>query len=309
MKIVQVLKKAYKYMSDADYRFIVNIHCGFYRRMEDAAFVTRKYKAVTKKELDLKHPMTYNEKLQWLKVYDRRPEYVQMVDKVAAKAYVAGIIGEQYIIPTLGVWASAADIDFDALPDQFVLKCNHNSGLGMCICTDKSKLDWKRVKKELSKGLKEDYYQITREWPYKDVPRRILAEPYMVDESGTELKDYKVFCFDGVPKLVQVDLNRFVAHKRNLYSTDWQLLDVTSYYPPEREQSIPRPQNLEKMLAFAAKLSQGVAHMRVDFYSIGQQLYFGELTFFNSSGYKPFDPPEWNRIIGDWIQLPAAQDL
>lgn len=254
--------------------------------------------------LDLEHPVTFNEKLQWLKLYDRRPEYTVMVDKVKAKEYVAGVIGEQYIIPTLGIWDSPDEIDFDKLPDRFVLKCNHNSG-GECICRDKNELDISKVRRSLRKELKKDWYLHGREWVYKNVPRKILAEKYMVDESGTELKDYKVFCMNGEPEIIQVHWDRFTYHRQNLYDKNWNLLDFyQTEYPIDKEYKITRPEKLDEMLNLARKLAKGIPHVRVDFYCIGNRLYWGELTFFHDSGYGHWVPEEWDERLGRMIVLP-----
>ena len=170
---------------------------GFYHGMDDETFLKKQFYHAMGYELDLQHPKTFNEKLQWLKIHNRKPEYTMMVDKYAVRQYIADTIGEEYLIPLLGVWDDPEQIDFDALPQQFVLKCNHNSGLGMCICKDKSRLDFKKVKKELKKGLRQDYYLACREWPYKDVKRKIVCEQYMEDASSQELLDYKFMCFNG----------------------------------------------------------------------------------------------------------------
>lgn len=255
------------------------------------------------KWIDWKNPKGFNEKLQWLKVYDRKPEYTTMVDKVAVKDYVAKLIGEEYIIPTIGVWDDPDDIDFDALPDQFVLKCNHNSGLGLCICKDKSKLDINAVKSELRRGLKQDFYLTGREWPYKNVPRKILAEKYLEDESGTELKDYKVFNFDGEPALIEVDYGRFVNHKRNIYDKDWNYIAMEIEYPSNPSCQIARPKHFDIMLDLARNLSKGIPHVRTDFYSIEGKLYFGEMTFYHGSGLEHFQPEKWDDILGKMIAL------
>lgn len=279
---------------------------GYLPFISDERYLKLKFRQKMGYPLNLEHPRTFNEKLQWLKLHDRRPEYTTMVDKVAAKQWVADRIGEEHIIPTLGVWDDPDEIDFDALPDQFVLKCNHNSGLGMCICTDKSKLDIPRVKKELRKGLRQNYYLTGREWPYKDVPRKILAEQYMVDESGTELKDYKVFNFDGEPKLIQVDFDRFAEHKRNLYTTDWEYIEAAIEFPSVPERQFDRPRCLEKMLELAKKLAGGVPHLRTDFYCIDDRVYFGELTFYHGSGCERFEPAAFGIEVGSWLTLPSG---
>lgn len=271
--------------------------------LSDALYLRIKYFVAMGKPLRLKHPRTFNEKLQWLKLYNRRPEYTTMVDKVKAKEYVAKIIGEEHIIPTLGVWDSPDDIDFDKLPNQFVLKCNHDSG-GLYICRDKSKMDVEQVKENLRKALNNDFFLYSREWPYKNVERKILAEKFMVDESGTELKDYKVFCFDGEPELIEVDFDRFVQHKRNIYGKSWDLIDMEIQYPSDSNHVVARPEALDDMLDLARKLSKGIPHVRTDFYSIGGKLYWGELTFFHGSGVERFRPQNWDEKLGELIVLP-----
>ena len=259
------------------------------------------------KRLNLDRPVTFNEKLQWLKLYYRRPELTVMVDKVKAKDYVTSKIGAEHVIPTLGVWDSPDDIDFEKLPQQFVLKTNHNSGCNV-ICTDKSTLDIEAAKAKLRKGLRETFYKRAREWAYKDVPRKILAEKYMVDESGTELKDYKFFCFGGEPRVIQVDFNRYTNHRRNLYDTEWRLLDFEIEYPSDKNHIIAKPQPLEEMLEAARCLSEDLPHVRVDLYCIGDKIYFGEMTFYHGGGYEVFTPEEWNRRMGEMITLPDTND-
>lgn len=258
------------------------------------------------RKLNLKNPKTFNEKLQWLKLYNHKPEYTIMVDKVKAKEYVAKLIGEEHIISTLGVWDDPDDIDFDALPDQFVLKCNHNSGTGMCICRDKSKLDIEKVKAELRKGLKENYFMRWREWPYKNVPRKILAEKFMVDESGTELKDYKIFCFNGEPRYCQVISDRNTDEKIDFYDMHWKrLVGLVGLNDKvhNSEYAIPCPESFENMKQMASLLAKSIPFSRIDFYEINHQAYFGEITFFPATGFGNFNPREWNVKMGDMITL------
>lgn len=276
---------------------------GFFNWMSDEAYLKLRYKIAFGRKLNLENPQTFNEKLQWLKLHDRKPIYTTMVDKHAVKEYVASIIGEEYIIPTLGVWDSFDDIDFDTLPEQFVLKCTHDSG-GLVICKDKSKLNIGEARRKIEKSLKTDYYLHGREWPYKNVPRRIIAEKYMVDESGTELKDYKVFNFDGQPHIIQVDYGRFTEHKRNLYNTDWEYIEAAIQYPSDKDHEISRPNALAEMIELARRLSTGIPHLRTDFYSIGDKLYFGELTFYHESGFASYQPEQFGVEMGRWLKLP-----
>ena len=273
----------------------------------DEKFVKWKYYLVFRKKLNLDSPQSFNEKLQWLKLNDRHQEYTQMVDKYEAKKYVASIIGEEYIIPTLGVYNSFDEINFDELPNQFVLKCTHNSG-GIVICKDKSTLNIEKSRKLMNKWLKVNPFWKNREYPYKNVKPRIIAEQYMEDESGYELKDYKFFCFDGNVKLLFVAADRGVEGeetKFDFFDTEWDHLPFTNGHPNSTK-PVRKPENLEEMIAIAKKLSEGIPHVRVDLYNIRGKIYFGELTFFHWSGMTPFEPEEWDYKLGEYIHLPAS---
>ena len=283
-----------------------------YRKMlnwlPDKVFLEAAFRARFGRKLNLNNPETFNEKLQWLKLYNRKPEYTKMVDKYLVRDYVKEKIGEEYLIPLLGVWDDPEKIDFNELPMQFVLKCNHNSGLGMCICKDKNSLDINKVKEELKKGINQNYYLTSREWPYKDVPRRIIAEKYMVDESGYELKDYKFYCFDGKVKLVMINSDRMSSEKTkaNYFDENYQPLDFVWGYenaeiPPQK------PEEFEEMKYLAEKLSEGITHVRIDFYQTPSGIYFGEITFFDGSGFDAIEPIEWDYKIGSWLKLPMEK--
>ncbi|MBR4325276.1 MAG: glycosyl transferase [Bacteroidales bacterium] len=275
--------------------------CGSF--LPDKVYLKMQFRAIMGKKLDLKNPKTFNEKLQWLKLYDRKSEYTTMVDKYLVKKYVADKIGDEYIIPTLGVWNSADEIDFDSLPKQFVLKCNHNSG-GLVICKDKSKLDIAEVKEKLSHALREDYYIKGREFPYKNVQRKIIAEKFMVDESGFELKDYKFFCFDGQPKFFKIDFGRFKEHRANYYDMDGNLLPFAEVEcMPNPERCFKLPSNFKDMINIVSALSTNISFVRIDLYNINGQIYFGEITFYPASGFGIIDPVEWDEKIGSWIKL------
>lgn len=257
------------------------------------------------KRLNLSTPRTFNEKLQWLKLNDRKPEYTVMVDKYAVKKYVSDRIGDQYIIPTLGVWDRPEDIDFESLPDQFVLKVTHDSG-GLVICRDKATLDKEATIQKLHKSLQRDYYQVHREWPYKNVPRRIIAEQYMEDKETGELRDYKFFCFNGTARLLFIATDRMNKNeetKFDFFDMELNHLDIKNGHP-NADTSPAKPKNFEEMRHLAEKLSQNIPHVRVDFYEVNGKTYFGELTFSHWSGLVPFEPEEWDRTIGDWIKLP-----
>nr|MDE6606472.1 glycosyl transferase [Lachnospiraceae bacterium] len=221
---------------------------GILRIIPSKYYLSYLYKKITGEKLNLKNPISFNEKLQWLKLYDKNPSYTNLVDKYAVREYVKEKIGDKYLIPLLGgPWHSVDEIDFEALPDQFVLKCTHDSG-SVIICEDKSKFDIDAAKKKLNRCLKIKFFYLAREWPYKNVLPAIIAEKYMTDETGYELKDYKVFTFNGVPKLIQVDYDRFQNHKRNLYNTEWEYLPTQIQYPTDSSIKIERPKRLEEML-------------------------------------------------------------
>ena len=301
-QIIRVVGK----LSDKGYRFQVLSGFGFFNKMDDEIYLKRLYQAFFGKSLNLYEPITFNEKLQWLKLYDRKPEYTVMVDKYRAREYITKKIGEQYLIPLIGVWNSADEIDFAALPNQFAMKCNHNSGLGMCICTDKSKLDIKRVKVQLRRGLKQDYYLTGREWPYKNVPRKIVAEQFLKSDAGG-LTDYKIHCFNGVPKFILVCRDRFTESglTEDFYTPEWEHMEVKRPNIPNAKMPIPKPEKLDEMLILAEKLSKDIPFIRIDFYFVEGKIYFSELTFFPASGFEGYEPPEWDRIFGEWLTFPT----
>ena len=276
---------------------------GFLNWMPDWLYLKVKYRGAMGTSLDLKNPVSFNEKLQWLKIYDRKSEYTVMVDKYAAKQYVADRIGEQYIIPTLGVWENFDDIDFESLPNQFVLKCTHDSG-GVVICKDKSNFDKEAAIKKLKHCYKRNYYLNTREPAYKDIKPRVIAEQFMVDETGWDLKDYKIFCFNGKPVYVEVDYNRSVKHMLNAYDLDWNFLEFCDSSPNNRDADIPKPQRLDEMLEIAKVLSKDMTFLRVDMYSIYDKIYCGELTLYPGSGFIQFNPMKTDYELGKLLRLP-----
>ena len=270
-------------------------------------WLTWRFKQRLGYKMDWKNPKTFNQKLQWLKVYDRNPEYTKMVDKYEAKKYVAERIGEEYIIPTLGVWDRFDDIDFDSLPDQFVLKCTHDSG-GLVICRDKNALDKAAAKKKIEYSLAQNYYSTSKEWPYKNVKPRIIAEKYMEDSKTAELRDYKFFAFDGKAKAMFIASERYGAEetKFDFYDMDFNHLDLRNGHP-NSSAKIEKPECFDQMRELAEKLSKGIPQLRVDFYEVDGKIYFGELTFAHWSGMTPFEPQEWDKTFGDWIQLPSKR--
>ena len=256
----------------------------------------------TGKKLDISNVKSFNEKIQWMKLYDHNPFYTGIVDKKRVRDYVAERIGEEYLIPLLGVWNDPDEIDINELPEQFVIKCNHDSG-GIAICKDKKLFNWEEEKKKISSHLKQNHYYLSREWAYKDVEPCVIAEQYMEDESTEELRDYKFFCFNGVPKFVQVDFARYIDHKRNIYDIDWNLLDLTIKCPNDPNAKIEKPSDYINMVELAKKLSEGIPQVRVDLYSVNGHTYFGEMTLYHGSGYEEFTPDSYGDLFGSFIDL------
>ena len=273
--------------------------------LSDPAYIKFRYRVNMGRRLNLDSPRAFNEKLQWLKLYDRKPAYTMMVDKYRVRAYIAKKLGPEYLVPLLGVWERAEDVDFDALPEQFVLKCNHNSGEGMCICRDKSRLDLEKVRRGLKKGLEQNYYLYGREWAYKDVPRRIIAEKFLEEKGKIGLPDYKLLVFGGKVKCSFVYTQRFSASGLHMtaFDRDWRMLPFERHYPKSTE-PIEKPRNYERMVGFAEKLGKDLPFVRVDFLEAGGRLYFGELTIYPGNGLEEFTPEEWDYKLGEWLTLP-----
>lgn len=269
----------------------------------DRIYLEHRYKKRMGKKLNLDPPVTYNEKLNWIKLYDRNPRYTKLVDKLAVRDYVKEKIGEEYLVPLLGVWDKVEDIDFDSLPDQFVIKCTHDSESAV-ICKDKSVFDVKAAKKKLAAAMKINFYYYNREWVYKDIPHRIIAEQYLEDENDKELRDYKIFCFDGVPKAMFIAIDRSIHKtKFDFYDMDFNHLDFTQHYP-NSDRPVHKPEHFEEMKRLASVLSEGLYQVRVDFYEANGRVYFGELTFFHHGGDTPFVPEKWDYTFGEWLKLP-----
>lgn len=278
-------------------------------KIPDKQFLKWNYEIKMSKKLDLENPQTFNEKLQWLKLYDRNPEYTKMVDKYEVKKYVANIIRKEYIIPTIRIYDKFEDIDFETLPNQFVIKCTHDSG-GLVICEDKTKLEINEARKKINKSLKRNYYYVGREWPYKNVKPRIIVEKYMENNSGEEIIDYKLFCFNGVPRIILVCSERFSSKNmcETWFDEDWNYLDITENNH-RTDKTIKCPINFDEMKILARKLSDGIPFLRCDFYEVNEKIYFGELTFFPASGFEKFEPNEWNKKLGDMLELPRERKV
>lgn len=292
--------------------------CSFFRTLV-AAFLARvgggipdriylrwRYWLIIGKKLNLNNPVTFNEKINWLKIYNKNKDYSLLVDKFLVKEYVARIIGNEYVIPTYGVWDCYTDIKFSELPNEFILKStNGGGGTGVVICRDKQLFDSKkaRIRLEASMKMSSDW-KFGREWVYKDVKPRIIAEKLLKPNDGLDLMDYKLFCFNGIVRCLKVDFNRFSYHQANYYDREFCLLPFgEAVCPPDPSHKISKPKNFELMVYLAEKLASGFPFIRVDFYNVNGNIYFGELTFFPNSGFGKFVPEEWDRMLGDFLHL------
>ena len=310
-----IIGKCFHYLINSDYRFAVRGQSfGMYHDMEDKEYLQRVFKGMMGYELNLDNPVTFNEKMQWLKLYDRKPIFTLMVDKYEVKRIVANIIGEKYIIPTIGVWASVEDIEWEALPKQFVIKCNHDSG-SVSVCRDKEKIDKRAIIQKLKKCLNRNLFFYGREWPYKNVKPLIIAEKYLEEKldcsairaSNKGLTDYKFFCFNGVPEVLYVSkgLEHHPTAEISFYDLNGHELNYhRSDFKPYHNAVMPV--NFDEMKVIAAKIAENVPcpFVRIDLYSISNHVYFSEITFTPCSGLLPFEPAEADLELGNKLRLP-----
>lgn len=272
----------------------------------DTLYIKLRYWIINGYWLNLESPKTFNEKQNWLKINYHNPLYATLVDKYSVKNHVANLIGPEHIIPTLGVWDTADDIDFNSLPEQFVMKTTHDSG-GIIVCTDKSKLNIQEVRKQMSIGIRRDYSSVSREWGYKNVPHRIIAEQYTVDSKTGVLDDYKFFCFDGKVRIMFIATDRQIGEvKFDFYDKDFNHLNIINGHPMA---TIPplKPKSWDKMIEIAEKLSKGFPFMRIDLYEVDGKVYFGEYTAYHFGASIKFEPFEWDEIMGNWLNLPEIK--
>lgn len=296
-----MLGKLKRYFADPYWALGCDLIKSHSRWMSDEFYIRTLWRMLMGYELDLKNPKTFNEKLQWLKLNDRNPLYTTLVDKYRVKQWVADKIGEEYVIPTLAVWDNVEDIDISILPEQFVLKCNHDSG-SVVICKDKKTFDLNAAKDKLGKALKRNFYWEAREWPYKNVKPCIFAEKYMTDGTGDELRDYKFWSFNGVPKVVYCSVKNDNIWE-NYYDMDFIPLNINHGFPSS-EQEIVKPNTFDEMKSVISKFALQIPFIRVDFYEIQGRVYFGEFTCYDFAGLKPFQDIEQDSMLGDMIKLP-----
>lgn len=274
--------------------------------LTDKQFISKYYRRVFNRELNWKNPTLYSEKMNWLKLYDRRPIYTIMADKYASREFITEKFGEGYLVDLLGVWDSSDEIDFETLPDKFVLKCNHDNGV--LICTDKSDLDIESVREEFANRLKRDFYKKRREWPYKNIKRKIICEKYMENTNGDELLDYKVFCFNGKAKLIEVNSDRFSdCSKEDHYDIYWKHLSLEFEHYEQSGDRFKKPLFFDEMISIAEEISSDIPFLRVDFNCWNGKLYIGEMTFYHNAGFAQFKDNKWDELLGSWVMLPEKK--
>jgi hypothetical protein len=268
--------------------------------MPDKVYLKLIYRCETGKKLHLANPINFNEKLQWLKLYDRNPDYSTYVDKYEVRNYIRNTIGEKYLIPLIHVYESVPDIQWNALPDKFVLKCTHGSGSNI-ICSDKSKLNIDDSIIKLNRWMRKNWYWLGREWPYKNVKPRIVCETF-ISESDNTPDDYKVLCFNGKARLIEVHIDRYVNHTQDFYDTEWNKTTI-SQGSKTSNFVYKKPHQFEKMIQLSEQLAYNMRHVRIDWFMVRDKLYFGEITFYDSSGFDLFGSEEDNCLLGSWIDL------
>ena len=308
---MSTLNKYVRALTNPEFRFSALSARGFYSKLSDEKFVKKKWELMYGRDINLDNPQTLCEKLQWLKLYYRKPEFTGMVDKYEAKQVVSKKLGTEYVIPTLGVWNSVDDIDFDSLPDKFVLKPTHDSG-GLIICRDKSKFDITKAKKKLGKSLTHDYYLNCREWPYKHVKRRIMAEPLIEELGKPESIEYKTTCFNG--KVAFVTICSGIAHaeyeqrQNDHFDRDFNKMDWYVNYKPAKF-TPGKPEQWDEIIKFSETLSKDIPYLRVDTYLVDGKILFGEMTFYTWGGFMHFEPEEWDLRLGQMLELPKEKSL
>ena len=299
----KIIRKICDVMTNPSKIIIWLMNKGFFNWLSDKKYLKLRYRLIFGRKLNMNNPKSFNEKLQWLKVNDHNEKYIEMVDKVLVKDYISKIIGSEYIIKTYGIYDNFDDIDFSKLPNQFVIKCNHDSG-GLVICKDKKKFNKKEAKKKIERCLEKNYYYLNREWPYSKIKSKIIIEEYMEDKNSNELIDYKIMCFNGDPKMLFTCTDRYSdGLKVTFYDLDWNVLPFKRHYPSAKKK-IKKPNNFKKMIEFSKKISKNISFIRVDWYEINGKLYFGECTFYPGSGFEEFTPDEWDYKVGELLKLP-----
>lgn len=287
------------------YKTLVAVRDFIGKHMSDKRYIKWVYRLTNGEKLNLDNPMTFNEKMNWIKLYDRNPQYTTMAGKYTAKEFVSKRLDStEIIVPCLGLYNHFDEIDFDKLPQQFVIKTTHDSS-GVVVCRDKSKLNIEEAKKKIEKSLKRDFFMVSREWPYKDIQHKVIVDQFIDNHTDHEMTDYKFWCFNGEPKVVYVT-NKGKSIRENFYDMDWNILDIDHGFPRSKPE-FEKPEALEEMKRIASRLSEGIPFLRVDFFYVDGHIWFGECTFFDWGGMRAFKSKEWEKKLGDWISLPEKE--
>lgn len=307
-KIVLMLKR---FLFDSQIRFDYLSKLGVFNWMNDESYLKLLYQVRTGEKLNLDNPTRLNEKLQWLKINNRKTQYTMLADKYLVKEYIKESIGEKYVVPLLGMWENVEDINFDLLPEKFVIKCNHTSSTGVVICRDKKELNLNDVKTQLKTGLKTNYYYRSREWPYKNIKRVIFAEEFLENQDGSEIIDYKFYCYGGEPRYFMVSYGEASHHVRN-HKFDMDLRSIDYLFkdkPVIDEESICMPNNIQEMIAIVRKLAVGFPHIRIDLYNVNGKVYFGEFTFYSGGGFINIKSREYEQQLADYIDVKDYEEI
>ena len=299
-----IVKKINKICKDKVYRFEIFNQLGLFKSYSDKVFLKKQYEIRLQKELNLDKPETFNEKMQWLKINNRKENYIQMVDKYQVRSVVEDIIGKEYLVPLLGVYSNFDEIDFDKLPNKFVIKTTHDSG-GVFVCEDKSELNKITLKKSINRSLKRNYYYHSREWPYKFVKPKIIIEQYLENDTNG-LYDYKVWCFNGKARYIQFISGRKMKPKEVFFDTEWNMQNFT-YLNPQYDKYVKKPEKLKDIITLSEKLSENIPFLRVDFYILQNKIYFGELTFYPNSGMTKWNPENIDNLLGKQVSITRGE--
>ncbi len=297
----EVKKQARKKGFDRIYDLNIGELQIYLKSLNDEKFLVLMYQIFFGKKLDLENPSTFTEKIQWIKIHDRNPEYSKLVDKFSVREYVKEKIGNQYLPTLYGIYDSISQIDTNQLPDEFVLKTTHDSG-GLFICKDKKNTNIEQNMHMLEQRLQYQHYYLFREFHYKNIVPRLICEEFLKDELYIELPDYKLFCFNSKVRLIQVDIDRFSEHKRNFYDINWNFLEVICTFPNFKN-NLEKPEALMEMISCAEKLAENILFCRVDFYLVNNKIYFGEMTFYPGGGFEKFSSGQFDKLLGDMLEV------
>ena len=278
---------------------------GLLNFVPDEVYLKAVFRAETGYRLNLKHPMTYNEKLQWIKLYDRKPEYTMYADKYRVREFISKTIGKKYLVPLIGVYQKAKQIPWKQLPERFVLKCNHASGTNI-VCTNKQELDFLLVEQKMNSWLRRNAFWGGREWCYKHIEPCIICEEFLNTQDGKTPDDYKFMCFNGVPRLIQVHHDRYGNHTLDYYTPDWKKADLHRIDANTSKTILERPEKINEMLSIAKTLSKGMYYARIDLYYVNGSVYFGEITMYPTGGFSTFTRYEDDLLLGSYIKLPTG---